>query len=97
MSKLASRLKLTKKVTQVFNSSKFKIVIPAGLASASPPLGPLLGQVRINMLMPNEKQNAYSINVLNKLIIKLKLYFNLYIQNSSSVKLKYLKIVKSFL
>lgn len=46
MSKSVARLKSMKKVTEKINhSSRLRTNIPAGMASAAPPLGTQLGQV----------------------------------------------------
>lgn len=46
MSKSVARLKSMKKVAdKVDHSSKLRTNIPAGMAAAGPPLGPMLGQV----------------------------------------------------
>lgn len=47
MSKVATRLKALKKVTENIQHGKLKTNIPAGMAAAGPPLGPMLGQVII--------------------------------------------------
>ncbi|XP_008553587.1 39S ribosomal protein L11, mitochondrial [Microplitis demolitor] len=50
MSKVASRLKKTKKLMdKIDHSSKLRTNIPAGLASPSPPLGSQLGQRNVNI------------------------------------------------
>ncbi|XP_053693178.1 39S ribosomal protein L11, mitochondrial [Sabethes cyaneus] len=50
MSKAAGRLKTLKKaVDKVNHSSKLRTNIPAGMAVAGPPLGPMLGQRGINI------------------------------------------------
>ncbi|EZA55831.1 hypothetical protein DMN91_012105 [Ooceraea biroi] len=50
MSKTMGRLKMAKKVTaKVDHSSKLRVNIPAGMASAAPPLGSQLGQRNINI------------------------------------------------
>lgn len=50
MSKAASRLKALKKgVDKVMHTSKLRTNIPAGMAAAGPPLGPMLGQRGINI------------------------------------------------
>lgn len=47
MSKSVSRLKSMKKVAdKIDHSSKLRTDIPAGMAAAGPPLGPMLGQVQ---------------------------------------------------
>lgn len=47
MSKAAGKLKSLKKtVERVTHTTKLKTNIPAGMAAAGPPLGPMLGQVR---------------------------------------------------
>lgn len=48
MSKAAGKLKSLKKtVERVTHTTKLKTNIPAGMAAAGPPLGPMLGQVRL--------------------------------------------------
>ncbi|XP_071454013.1 large ribosomal subunit protein uL11m [Hetaerina americana] len=50
MSKAVSRLKAMKKVVdKIQHTSKLRTDIPAGMASAGPPLGPMLGQRTINI------------------------------------------------
>lgn len=50
MSKSVARLKSMKKVAdKVDHSSKLRTNIPAGMAAAGPPLGPMLGQVTHNI------------------------------------------------
>lgn len=45
MSKSVARLKSMKKVAdKIDHSSKLRTNIPAGMAAAGPPLGPMLGQ-----------------------------------------------------
>ena len=46
----AGRMKIMKKVVEkVDHSSKLRTNILAGMATASPPLGPQLGQVRMSL------------------------------------------------
>ncbi|XP_063367544.1 large ribosomal subunit protein uL11m [Cydia amplana] len=50
MSKSVARLKSMKKVAdKIDHSSKLRTNIPAGMAAAGPPLGPMLGQRNINI------------------------------------------------
>lgn len=52
MSKSVARLKSMKKVAdKIDHSSKLRTDIPAGMAAAGPPLGPMLGQVIMNDLL----------------------------------------------
>lgn len=46
MSKVANRLKGMKKVAEKVRHGTMRTNIPAGLAAAGPPLGPMLGQVK---------------------------------------------------
>lgn len=45
MSKAVARLKTMKKTLDKVVHGKLKTNIPAGMAAAGPPLGPMLGQV----------------------------------------------------
>ncbi|XP_017953573.1 39S ribosomal protein L11, mitochondrial [Drosophila navojoa] len=50
MSKAAGKLKSIKKIVErVTHTTKLKTNIPAGMAAAGPPLGPMLGQRAINI------------------------------------------------
>ncbi|CAH1955464.1 unnamed protein product [Acanthoscelides obtectus] len=49
MSKAAARLKNLKKTAEKIQHGKLKTNIPAGMAAAGPPLGPMLGQRGINI------------------------------------------------
>lgn len=47
MSKIVAKGKLMKKVAEkIDHSSRLRVTIPAGMASAKPPLGSQLGQVK---------------------------------------------------
>lgn len=47
MSKLGAKGKAIKKVLQkIDHSSRLRVIIPAGMATAKPPLGSQLGQVK---------------------------------------------------
>lgn len=51
MSKAALRIKSVKKTVEKIQHGKMKTNIPAGMAAAGPPLGPMLGQVnRLKLL-----------------------------------------------
>ena len=45
MSKAAKKVRNIKKAVEVVQSNKIRTDIPAGMAAAGPPLGPMLGQV----------------------------------------------------
>lgn len=47
MSKAAQGVKSLKKVVEKVKHGKLRTNIPAGMAAAGPPLGPMLGQVRL--------------------------------------------------
>lgn len=47
MSKAAGRLKSIKKVVDKIQHGKLRTNIPACMAAAGPPLGPMLGQVKL--------------------------------------------------
>ncbi|XP_018567739.1 39S ribosomal protein L11, mitochondrial [Anoplophora glabripennis] len=49
MSKAAAKLKSLKKVVDKVQHGKLRTNIPAGMAAAGPPLGPMLGQRSINI------------------------------------------------
>lgn len=51
MSKVASKIKVPRKriIQKVDHGNKMRTNIPAGLAAAGPPLGPMLGQYNINI------------------------------------------------
>jgi hypothetical protein len=49
MSKVTSRLRTLKKAAEkVVHGNKIQAIIPSGMASAGPPLGPTLGQVNLD-------------------------------------------------
>lgn len=51
MSKAVKKVRNIKKAVEVVQSNKIRTDIPAGMAAAGPPLGPMLGQVcKINSL-----------------------------------------------
>jgi len=55
MSKVAKAVKNVKKVVEkVEHKRKLRTYIPAGLATAGPPLGPQLGQVNLRFLGKNK-------------------------------------------
>ncbi|EFA06635.1 large ribosomal subunit protein uL11m [Tribolium castaneum] len=49
MSKVAARMKTLKKVVEKVKHGNLRTNIPAGMAAAGPPLGPMLGQRGINI------------------------------------------------
>ncbi|XP_023025394.2 mitochondrial ribosomal protein L11 [Leptinotarsa decemlineata] len=49
MSKVSARLKTAKKVVEKVQHGKLRTNIPAGMAAAGPPLGPMLGQRGVNI------------------------------------------------
>ena len=67
MSKILGKLKKIGKtskklVEKIDHSSKLRVNIPAGLASAAPPLGSQLGQVRITPNF-NRMYSIYSLSL----------------------------------
>ncbi|CAK1583515.1 unnamed protein product [Parnassius mnemosyne] len=64
MSKSVARLKSMKKVAdKVDHSSKLRTNIPAGMAAAGPPLGPMLGQRNINIAAFCKDFNERTANI----------------------------------
>ncbi|XP_046971397.1 39S ribosomal protein L11, mitochondrial [Vanessa cardui] len=64
MSKSVSRLKSMKKVAdKIDHSSKLRTDIPAGMAAAGPPLGPMLGQRNINIAAFCKDFNERTANI----------------------------------
>ncbi|KAI8425169.1 hypothetical protein MSG28_006996 [Choristoneura fumiferana] len=64
MSKSVARLKSMKKVAdKIDHSSKLRTNIPAGMAAAGPPLGPMLGQRNINIATFCKDFNERTANI----------------------------------
>ncbi|XP_037293927.1 39S ribosomal protein L11, mitochondrial-like [Manduca sexta] len=64
MSKSVARLKSMKKVAdKIDHSSKLRTNIPAGMAAAGPPLGPMLGQRNINIAAFCKDFNERTANI----------------------------------
>ncbi|CAG9136313.1 unnamed protein product [Plutella xylostella] len=64
MSKSVARLKSMKKVAdKIDHSSKLRTNIPAGMAAAGPPLGPMLGQRNINIAAFCKDFNEKTANI----------------------------------
>lgn len=60
MSKAVNRLKTLKKVNEKIQHGKLRTNIPAGMAAAGPPLGPMLGQVSSYRLSKSLNQTCNS-------------------------------------
>ncbi|XP_047507114.1 39S ribosomal protein L11, mitochondrial [Pieris napi] len=64
MSKSVARLKSMKKVAdKIDHSSKLRTNVPAGMAAAGPPLGPMLGQRNINIAAFCKDFNERTANI----------------------------------
>lgn len=52
-----------RKVIEILEHGKLKTNIPAGMASAGPPLGPMLGQVKFSSLFYFPSCSEYFANI----------------------------------
>ncbi|XP_045503032.1 39S ribosomal protein L11, mitochondrial [Colias croceus] len=77
MSKSVARLKSMKKVAdKIDHSSKLRTNIPAGMASAGPPLGPMLGQRNINIAAFCKDFNEKTANIKQGIPLPVRVKVN---------------------
>ncbi|XP_022123290.1 39S ribosomal protein L11, mitochondrial [Pieris rapae] len=77
MSKSVARLKSMKKVAdKIDHSSKLRTNIPAGMAAAGPPLGPMLGQRNINIAAFCKDFNERTANIKSGVPLPVRVKVN---------------------
>ncbi|XP_044745478.1 39S ribosomal protein L11, mitochondrial [Coccinella septempunctata] len=76
MSKAASRLKNMKKSVEKIKHGHIRTNIPAGLASAGPPLGPVLGQRGINIAAFCKDFNEKTKDIKEGIPLPTKVFVN---------------------